>query len=104
PTEAQLLTTDGDSSFTYNGDGLTITGSPGVAPPGTPVHITTGSAQRAGEHEGLEHVGTSVDITLGDGLQPQAPITVAEDIPDGVGDPDALIAVTEHEGQPEFVE
>lgn len=65
----------GADGFTLALDGVTVVGSAGVAAPGTPVEAQILTEPDLPDLEGrAEVVGPTVEVVLGDGLQPDEPI------------------------------
>ena len=97
--------TDSSSAFTFSGEhGLVVTGAPGVAPPGTSVKITPERRPLVGEPNGAAYLGRSVEIVLGDNVQPGAPIDVSAPAPDAaLQESSAVFAVSRRDGAAEFI-
>jgi hypothetical protein len=70
----QIVTDDG---FDLRLAGVTISGDAGAAPAGTPIRAELIEPEiPASISDFAEPVGTGVDITLGDGMQPATPLTI----------------------------
>ena len=67
----------GDGGFSIELDGVTVSGSPDVAPFGTAVRAQLATHDLTVDvTEFAEPVGTGVEVILGDGVQPSSPITI----------------------------
>ena len=67
----------GEDGFTLELDGVSVSGAPGVAPIGTTVRAQLAEHDLPeGISEFADPVGTGVDITLGEGIQPASPLTI----------------------------
>lgn len=66
-----------EDGFSLQLSGVTITGDAGVAPAGTQIHAQLLSQQLPADAATFsEPVGTGVEVTLGDNLQPATPLTI----------------------------
>lgn len=72
----------GSRGFTVALDGVTVTGSSGVAPNGTGVHLKEAPTLVAEGLAGVESAATPFDISFDGGLQPAVPVTVTLDVSD----------------------
>lgn len=96
----QQVVVDEKSAFSFAENGIEIIGQPGVAVPGTPVAISTRTEPGYGNHDFLQFTGTSVEIVLGDNLQPDADIRVTVPVPSASSDDEQVfLAVSENNGE-----
>lgn len=104
-TRVDTLRVDTSSTFAYTGpEGLTVKGAAGVAAPDTLVTITPQQHPHDENLPGLTYLGRSVEIVLGDKMQPKAPIAVSIPVPRQFeADTATIIAVTQDDGNPEFL-